>query len=979
MKFKTLLQVLFILLFLLQSKNGFCQYYFGRNKIQYNQFDWHVLETDHFDIYYYPEMRELAEIGAAYAEETYRFLENKFNHTVQQRIPLIFYATQAHFQETNTIPYLIPEGVGGFFEFIKGRVVVPANGSIPDFKHVLRHELVHVFTHSLEFQILKRHRQNNHPGLPLWFVEGLAEYWSSGWDSQAEMFTRDAILNGYLYPLSNIYQINGSFLMYKEGQAAIKYIADTFGEAKILDLIENIWMSTNFSDVFEATLGVNYRHFDRDWLYQLKKQHFPLLQDHDSARMAAKQLTYQGINIKPAFYRCADTPELYFLSTRSGYANICSMPIRLSDREAEVKTIIAGERTADFESFHLLSNKIDVHPNGQLVFSSRSGEQDHLYIYDIEQQQIINDHVFTKLVSIYSPSWSGDGSRIAFSGLAFSGQCDLYIYDLHLDSLQQVTDDYFDERDPSWSPDGGAIAFSSDRGIYGESGYYNLHAYELQTGEMHALTCGEFNDHAPAFRPDGLCLAFSSDRGGTSNVWILQVQDQEQPPVLATTAALAFSPVDTKLTQDSTYLFSVANPNRTLKQVTRFTTGVFDPEWTDDRTLIFTGFENFSYQIFLAPDIDAQIENAVPVEPLNVPMLAAGRSFDKIAGPETTRAVRYKAKYNLDIAQSQITQDPIFGTSGGAQVAISDMLGNYQYFFLISNRAQTRDEFLESFNLAITRVDLSRRTNMSIGLYHFAGRFYNRHDYWYWERRYGGYGALSYPLSKFKRIEASLNIRHSDKEWFIRDYRRDALLVSAFGSYIKDTSLWGMTGPIDGERINLTFGNTYDVAYSNVRFSTLIADYRHYFRLSPRMTHAVRLWTQLNYGKESTPFYMGGSWDLRGYGFWRIWGTKLALISNELRFPFIDNLVVKFPFGGLGLHAIRGAMFFDVGNAWYDEPNGLLGSTGFGVRFCFGGMLVLRMDVGRRFQLDDLSHLTTLDRYEIDNTWFTQFFFGWDF
>ncbi len=113
--------VFLIILLLLPDALLHSQYYFGRNKVIYNRFDWQIMQTTHFDIYYYPQMRELAEIGAQYAEESYTFLEHRFNHNIPQRIPLIFYATHAHFQETNTISYLIPEGVGGFFEFLKDR------------------------------------------------------------------------------------------------------------------------------------------------------------------------------------------------------------------------------------------------------------------------------------------------------------------------------------------------------------------------------------------------------------------------------------------------------------------------------------------------------------------------------------------------------------------------------------------------------------------------------------------------------------------------------------------------------------------------------------------------------------------------------------------------------------------------------------------------------------------------------------------
>ncbi len=943
---------------------GQAQYYFGRNKIQYNQFNWHILETEHFDIYYYPQMRELAEIGAAYAEKTYSILESKFNHNILRRIPLIFYATHAHFQETNTIPYIIPEGVGGFFEFLKGRVVVPANGSIPQFKHVLRHELVHVFTHSLENRIMKNHRLLNHPGLPLWFVEGLAEYWSIGWDTQAEMFIRDAILNNYIYPVQNIAQINGTYLMYKEGQAILKYIAEKYGEEKLLELIQNLWIDKRFALVFEKTMGTKYKEFDKEWLYHLKKEKFPLLQNHDNPKQIAHQITRKGINIKPTYYKQEDEEYVIFLSNRTGYSNIYIEPLKPGKKEPKADVLVAGERTSEFESFHLLQSKIDASKQGNLAFTSKSGDQDKLYIYDLIKRKIKKHYEFKDLVSIYSPTWSPKGNKIAFCGLGFSGKSDIYIYDRNKDYLMRLTDDYFDDKEPSWSPDGRYIAFSSDRGVFGKETFYNIFVYDTKTGLIRYVTNGKFNDSAPNWSPDGRFLAFSSDRNDAFNIWILHHAQLKK--------------LKNGTPQDNTF-FSALQQNHVLKQLTHFTTGAFDPEWTDKGNLLFYAFENFEYQIYQLDSIAVQVKKMHKVDSLDKTLIAKDWSFNRLRGKNGARGIKYKPKYDLDIAQSQITQDPIFGTSGGVQLAVTDMLGNYQYFFLLYNNARTRDEFLESFNFAVSRVDLSRRTNFSVGIYHFAGRYYNRYDYWFWERRYGGFGALSYPFSKFKRLEASLNVRYSDKEWFYDNYRRRALLVSNFLSYIKDTSLWGATGPIDGERFNLTLGNTLDIAHSNVNFTTFILDYRRYFRLSNRITHAVRVWTQMNHGKEATPFFMGGSWDLRGYRLWHIWGTKLALLSNELRFPFIDRFIVNFPFGGMGLSAIRGAMFVDVGNAWDDRLDHLLGSTGFGVRFRFGGVLVLRLDWGRKFTIHDPARFYRVDEYDVDNKWFTQFFFGWDF
>ncbi len=196
-----------IILLLLLTSSLFAQgFYFGRNKVQYTRFEWQILKTKHFDIYYYPEMQDIAEKGAQFAENAYDALQTNFNHSITQRIPLIFYSTHAHFQQTNITPGFIPEGVGGFFEFLKGRVVIPNNGSLNQFRKVIWHELVHVYMHSKVGRVLKNTgRTNNAVYPPLWYTEGLAEFWSTKWDGQAEMILKDAVLHNYMIPVSRVY------------------------------------------------------------------------------------------------------------------------------------------------------------------------------------------------------------------------------------------------------------------------------------------------------------------------------------------------------------------------------------------------------------------------------------------------------------------------------------------------------------------------------------------------------------------------------------------------------------------------------------------------------------------------------------------------------------------------------------------------------------------------------------------------------
>src|SRR5690606_10612826 len=155
--------------------------YFGRNKVQYESFDFQVLRTEHFDIYHYPEERAAVELVAPMAERWYARLSRYFNHELSGRQPLILYATQAQFQQTNAIGGDIGEGTGGVTEALLRRIVMPIGGPLQETDHVLGHELVHAFQYDVTGA--PGMRTQGLPGvspLPLWFVEGMAEYLSLG-------------------------------------------------------------------------------------------------------------------------------------------------------------------------------------------------------------------------------------------------------------------------------------------------------------------------------------------------------------------------------------------------------------------------------------------------------------------------------------------------------------------------------------------------------------------------------------------------------------------------------------------------------------------------------------------------------------------------------------------------------------------------------------------------------------------------------
>ncbi len=917
-------------------------YYFGHNKVQYTEFDWQILRTEHFDIYYYPEMKELAEQGAFFAEEAYKQHESRFNHSLNKRVPLIFYSSHLHFQQTNTTGGFIPEGVGGFFEFLKGRVVIPSDGSLARFRHVIRHELVHVFMHSKISRVLVDHRLPQDRMPPLWFTEGIAEVWSTEPDDQSEMLIKDAVLNNYIVPLQNMESIYGTFLMYKQGQYILRYIEERYGEETLLLLMENFWRSSSFSEVMKATIGKTYKELDEEWLYAFKKKYYPVLASSDFTGQVSNLVVKKGFNTKPVYYSTGTTREVYFIGNHTGYTSVYKVNLEgKTEEEREPVLVIQGEKNDDFEAFHVFQSKMDISGEGILAFVTKKGETDALHLYDINKQTLVRTFQFPGLVVYASPNWSPDNTNIAFAAADKSGRMDIYQYDIPRDELRRLTNDPYDDRDPVWTPDGKRIVFSSDRSGTNERQFYNLFAVDVAAGSLSYVTQSEHNYYSPSFSPDGSFLTFTSNIGGAQNIWTIRTE-------------------------------TIGRDEVTMKKNTHFTGAVFDPQWTDHDELLFSGFENYGFKVYTLPNASGRIDTSDVEFRSALPRDVASWVPQSVHSDTSVSFELYQGEYSLDIAQSQVSTDPVFGTSGGAALAISDVLGNDQYYFLLYNNAQSSDEFLGSFNLAVTRVSLGQRLNYASGIFHFAGRRYDLTDpdLYYYERSFGGYFVLSYPLSKFQRIESGISFSNSDKDNYISFRPRKALILSNSFTFVHDNSLWMQTGPIDGSRFLSTVAYTQDVQYGNVGYYTAIADYRIYNRMSERTTLASRFMVMMNEGEEARRFFMGGSWDLRGWPRWSIRGKKMWLMSHEFRFPFVDQLAIKFPFANFGFGSFRAATFFDAGAAWDRSYRSTLGSVGAGLRWNIGGFLVLRYDVGKRIINDFNDFQTGL---------FYQFFFGWDF
>ena len=904
------------------------QVYFGKNKVQYTDFEWQVMITDHFKIYFYLEETEIASIAAKSAEDAYRNLAVKFKHEVPKKIPLIIYSSPGYFSQTNVIPGILPESVAGFTEFMKGRVVVPFHGSYYDFNHVITHELVHVFMISKLEEATDRRTRLKYSYPPLWFTEGIAEYWSKDWDTQADMVTKDMVLNNRLFSIGNLYQIRGTFYMYKLGESICQFIDSNYGSDKIVKLFENWHKGNTFDEIVEITLGDNLNEVSRKWEYALKKKYYPEIDSLGFPDMESDRISCDGYNVKAVPIRYDDgngeKDWIVFKANRLGYTGIYMKPLTGSNKD--IKTLIKGDVSSDFESLYLLRSGIDVFDNKDIVFSSKSKESDVMYIYDLKKGTVIERYEMDNLVAARSPRYSHDGSKVVFSGVKKNGLSDLFILDLKERTYRPLLEDIYYDVDPVFTLDDNAVVFSSDRGENGNRGVMNIFKIDIASHEVTQLTFGSYNDSSPETTDNG--IYFSSDRTGTFNIFFLD---------------------DTgELTKQSTYA-----------------TGAFDPRITEDKKkLTYTGYQKLGFHIY---SMD------IPEEPKTIDQPLAS-TFGKwqpaaIAGKYRRASIKYDTDYSFDIAQSSIGYDPVYGSIGGFQVAISDVLGNRAVYLLLTNTAQTKDEFLDSFNFGLTYIQKEKRLNWGVGAFHLYDEYFNDYDGYYYERQAGVMSLFSYPISKFHRVDFTTLARYSKRERYFGINVREKILATNYISWVFDNTLWEMTGPIEGRRYNISFGVTSsltDMSYWNRMGSV---DIRHYFRLGRNSAFANRLFGFSSSGDEPQRIYFGGSWSFRGYNRRAFYNRNIIFASNELRFPLIDNLYIGFPFGGgLGFRGIRGALFFDAGSAWDNEFDQLLGSFGAGVRVSLGYFVLLRFDFTRTTDFETISPKTDFD-----------FFFGWNF
>ncbi|MBU0528192.1 hypothetical protein KKF86_00310 [bacterium] len=876
--------ILFILIIISQAVFGQS---FGQNKVQYGDFEWKFIKSPHFDVFYYTDDIDLAEFTAEVAENAYEQISKHFRWNLKKPVSIVVYNSHKDFQQTNVTYGYLSEGIGGFTELFKNRVVVPFEGSYEQFRHVIHHELVHSVVNDMVYggniqsvvsgaQLLR---------LPLWVSEGTCEYLSLNWDTKADMVIRDMTVNDYIPSVRELEY----YMAYKGGQSVMRFIAEKYGREKIGEIYIAMKKTQNAERGFEQALGMDFEDLTEQWQDYVKKEYWPDIAGRDAIEDIAHRLTDHEklknfYNISPAL--SPDGSKIAILSDRLMYADIFLID---ANTGKQIKRIVKGNRTMNFEELKWLQPGISWSPDSRkIVIAAKAGGLDAFHLIDVEKGDY--ETISFEMDGLFTAAWSPDGKSLAFVGNEGKAS-DIYILDLATHAITNLTDDIFSDSEPVWNNDGTQITFISDRSSYINNtertlldtfkmykydySQTDIYSIDVATRNITRLTETEYSENYPVWAHTKNKLLYTADENGVWNIHVLDLNTNESGTItniLTGIQQLSLSK-DDKTLIFSGYdkrgwdIFSLTNPleleNKEIP-ITNFLTSkkTADESFADLRHDKIRGKQQETKEvgdysnIIFSPNYERYNKVLTDSETSEFDSLDGGRQIEEY----TPQA--YKTNFTLDLVSGNMAFDNIFGAQGMTYFAWSDVLGDHRIY--VGTEMQLT---LENSDYLLSYAYLKNRTD-----YYFTASqsadFYSTGYYGVARlRRYGIGTYISRPFNRFNRIDIGLSLyKLSYNEWVqdlytrkyinIRSSELNTVLPSV--SWVMDNASWGYTGPVDGMRQEVNFTGSPSMGDNGIQFGTLQFDGRKYFRLGRYYTIATRVMAGTSFGRDAQKFFLGG-------------------------------------------------------------------------------------------------------------------------
>src|SRR5687768_18432669 len=255
-----------IILLLVGSSTLFAQQsreVFGKNRIQYRQFDWVYLSGENFDVYYYDARKVMAQEALEYLEGEFDRITDLIGYPPYFKTKVFIYNSLSDLRQSNVGLNHNVFNVGGETEFIKPYVEVAHLGTAQEFKDELLYQISDLMINEMMFggNPKDMFQSSILMNLPEWFVQGASRYVAKGWSIDMDDYIRQLMNTRKVRRATKLGSKDAALV----GQSMWNFIAEKYGKSSVANILNYTRVTRNEEKSILITLGINFRQLLTEW------------------------------------------------------------------------------------------------------------------------------------------------------------------------------------------------------------------------------------------------------------------------------------------------------------------------------------------------------------------------------------------------------------------------------------------------------------------------------------------------------------------------------------------------------------------------------------------------------------------------------------------------------------------------------------------------------------------------------------------
>ena len=255
--------VALILLGSLQTSAQYLPEVFGKNRIQYRQFNWQYLSSENFDVYYYDGRKAVAQNAIEFLEAEFDRITDLIGYPPYFKTKVFLYNSLADLRQSNVGLNRTLFTANGETEFIKPYVEVANVGTAQEFKEELLFQISDLMVNEMMFggSLKDIFQSSILMNLPDWFVDGASLYVSKGWSAEMDDFIRQLMRTRKPKKITRLIGPEAALA----GQSVWNFIAEKYGKSSVGNILNYTRITRNEEKSVLITLGVTFKQLMNEW------------------------------------------------------------------------------------------------------------------------------------------------------------------------------------------------------------------------------------------------------------------------------------------------------------------------------------------------------------------------------------------------------------------------------------------------------------------------------------------------------------------------------------------------------------------------------------------------------------------------------------------------------------------------------------------------------------------------------------------